>query len=445
MSREAAPGDPRVVILGAGFGGLACAAALGGAPARVTVIDRNNYHLFVPLLYQVATAALSPADIAQPIRSVLRRHRNIEVLMGEVTGIDTAARSVRLASGRAFSYDRLVVATGSSYSYFGHDDWATHAPGLKTIDQARALRTRLLLAFEMAEMEPDAARRRDLLTVLIVGGGPTGVEVAGAVAELARYSLARDFRHIDPRAVRIVLVEAGPRLLAGFPEDLGAYARRALEAKGVEVRTDSMVEDIRADGARVGGVWLAAGTMVWGAGIKASPAARWLGVEADRMGRVPVRPDLSVEGLDDVFALGDTARVLGDDGAPLPGLAQVAKQQGQHLGRALARQARDGGALPPFRFRDRGNTAIIGRSAAVFDFGRHRLRGRLAWLLWALVHVYLLSGLEKRLLVSVQWLWRWLTYERGARLITRSGDGGADGAPAWGADRRPEGDAGGGG
>lgn len=445
MSREAAPGDPRVVILGAGFGGLACAAALGGAPARVTVIDRNNYHLFVPLLYQVATAALSPADIAQPIRSVLRRHRNIEVLMGEVTGIDTAARSVRLASGRALSYDRLVVATGSSYSYFGHDDWATHAPGLKTIDQARALRTRLLLAFEMAEMEPDAARRRDLLTVLIVGGGPTGVEVAGAVAELARYSLARDFRHIDPRAVRIVLVEAGPRLLAGFPEDLGAYARRALEAKGVEVRTDSMVEDIRADGARVGGAWLAAGTMVWGAGIKASPAARWLGVEADRMGRVPVRPDLSVEGLDDVFALGDTARVLGDDGAPLPGLAQVAKQQGQHLGRALARQARDGGALPPFRFRDRGNTAIIGRSAAVFDFGRHRLRGRLAWLLWALVHVYLLSGLEKRLLVSVQWLWRWLTYERGARLITRSGDGGPDGAPAWGADRRPEGDAGGGG
>jgi len=445
VSREAAPGDPRVVILGAGFGGLACAAALGGAPARVTVIDRNNYHLFVPLLYQVATAALSPADIAQPIRSVLRRHRNIEVLMGEVTGIDTAARSVRLASGRAFSYDRLVVATGSSYSYFGHDDWATHAPGLKTIDQARALRTRLLLAFEMAEMEPDAARRRDLLTVLIVGGGPTGVEVAGAVAELARYSLARDFRHIDPRAVRIVLVEAGPRLLAGFPEDLGAYARRALEAKGVEVRTDSMVEDIRADGARVGGVWLVAGTIVWGAGIKASPAARWLGVEADRMGRVPVRPDLSVDGLDDVFALGDTARVLGDDGAPLPGLAQVAKQQGQHLGRALARQARDGGALPPFRFRDRGNTAIIGRSAAVFDFGRHRLRGRLAWLLWALVHVYLLSGLEKRLLVSVQWLWRWLTYGRGARLITRSGDGGADGAPAWGADRRPEGDAGGGG
>lgn len=411
--------DPHIVIVGAGFGGLACAAKLGGAPARVTVIDRNNYHLFVPLLYQVATAALSPADIAEPIRKILRRHDNIDVLLGEVTGIDTNARQVKLADDRAVAYDRLVIATGSAYSYFGHDEWAAHAPALKSIEQARDLRTRLLLSFERAEMSSDPEERRALLTTLVVGGGPTGVEIAGAVAELARYTLARDFRHIDPASATIILVEAGPRILNGFPEDLANYARKELEAKGVTIMTGKAVEAIDPGCVTVAGQRIGVGTIVWGAGIKASPAARWLGIEGDRMGRIPVRPDLSVEGLQDVYALGDTALSLDDDQKPLPGLAQVAKQQGEHLGKALARNLRDGTPLPPFRFRNRGNTAIIGRSAAIFDFGKRRMRGWFAWILWAIIHVYLLVSFEKRLLVSIQWLWRWLTYERGARLITR--------------------------
>ncbi|GAA0600779.1 NAD(P)/FAD-dependent oxidoreductase [Caenispirillum bisanense] len=412
--------EPRVVIIGAGFGGLACAQALGGAPVRVTVVDKNNYHLFAPLLYQVATAALSPADIAEPIRRILHRHRNIDVRMGKVSGVDTAGRQVILSDGARLPYDRLVVATGSIYSYFGHEaEWQRHAPGLKTIENAREIRARLLYAFESAEAITDPEERRRLMTTVVVGGGPTGVEMAGAVAELCRYTLSRDFRHIDPRQARVLLIEAAPRILGPFPEDLARYAERALEAKGVKVVTGAMVDSIEADGVVVGGRRIPAGTIVWGAGVKAAPAAEWLGIEPAKGGRIAVEPDLSVRGLDGVYALGDVALAAGEDGAPLPGLAQVAKQQGEHLGRALAQLARDGTPVPAFRFRSRGNTAIVGRNAAIFDFGRRRLKGRLAWLLWAVVHVWLLVGFEKRMRVSFQWLWRWLTYQRGARIITR--------------------------
>lgn len=412
-----AEGQAHVVVIGAGFAGLACAGALGGTSIRVTVIDRHNYHLFVPLLYQVATAALSPADIAEPIRKILNRHRNIDVVMGEAVGIDMTDRRVRLADGSFVPFDRLVVATGSAYSYFGHDDWAEHAPGLKTIENARRIRARLLTSFEQAETIDDPARQQALMTSIVVGGGPTGVEMAGAIAELARHALRRDFRRIDPASARVLLVEAGPRLLPAFPEDLADYARERLERLGVQVVTGQSVERVAADGVAIAGRFVPAGTIVWGAGVEASPAGRWLGVETDRLGRIPVAPDLSVPGLDGVYALGDTALALEDGRKPLPGLAQVAKQQGTHLGRALAADILRGEPIPPFRFHDRGNTAIIGRNAAVFDFGRHHLKGRIAWLLWAIVHVYLLTGFDKRILVTTQWLWRYLTYQRGARLI----------------------------
>jgi NADH dehydrogenase len=408
--------QPHVVIVGAGFGGLACAKALGGAPARVTIVDRRNYHLFVPLLYQVATAALSPADIARPIRRILGRYQNIRVLLGETNAVDASARSVRLRDGQELRYDTLVLATGSEYSYFGHPEWAALAPGPRTLEDARKIRARLLLAFERAEMANDAEQDA-LMTIVIVGGGPTGVEMAGAVAELARHALARDFHRVDPRRARIVLIEAGPRLLAAFPEKLAVYARTALEKLGVTVVTGQAVEAIDARGVTVAGKRIEAATVIWGAGIRASPAAQWLGVAADRAGRIAVNADLSVAGMDGVYVLGDTALANGDDGLPLPALAQVAAQQGEHLGRALRKNFAGGRALAPFKFRNRGNTAIIGRHAAVFDFGWMQLKGRFAWLLWALIHVYLLVGFDNRLRVTLQWVWAYITYERGARLI----------------------------
>jgi NADH dehydrogenase len=420
-SHAAEPQRQHVVIIGAGFAGLACAQELGNSPLRVTLIDRNNYHLFVPLLYQVATAALSPADIAQPIRRVLGRFDNVAVVLGDVVGVDAAARAVRLADGQAIGYDRLVIATGSRDSYFGHEEWRPHAPALRTLKGARAIRTRILLAFEQAELAACDAEREALMTTVIVGGGPTGVELAGAVAELARFALARDFRRIDPRRARILLIEAGPRLLSAFPPDLASYAERMLGRLGVTVLTGRKVDSIEAQSLRLSGEVLRAGVILWAAGIRASPAGEWLGAEVDRAGRIRVGPDLRVAGLNDVYAIGDTALAQDESGAPLPGLAQVAKQQGVYLGRALLAELRDGKLAPPFRFKDRGNTAIIGRNAAVFDFGRHRLKGRLAWLLWVVVHVYLLVGFDKRLLVSMQWLWRYLTYERGARLILPDG------------------------
>jgi NADH:ubiquinone reductase (H+-translocating) len=384
----------------------------------VVVIDRRNYHLFVPLLYQVATAALSPADIARPIRRMLARYPNVDVMLDKVTGIDVANRRVILAHEAPIVFRKLVVATGSTYSYFGHDDWASAAPGPKTIEDARTIRTRLLLAFERAEISGDANERARLLTTVIIGGGPTGVEMAGAVAELARNSLARDFRHIDPTTARILLVEAGDRILGGFPETLSTYAAKALTRLGVTVMTGARVEAVAPDSVTVNGGSLPAGTVIWGAGVQASGAAKWLGVTPDRAGRIAVAPDLSVIGLDGIYALGDTAACPGEDGKPLPALAQVAHQQGLHLGKALRANLADGRPLPPFRFRNRGNTAVIGRNAAVFDFGWLRLKGRLGWLLWALVHIYLLTGFEKRFLVASQWLWSYITYQSGARLIT---------------------------
>ena len=408
---------PHVVIVGAGFGGLACAKALGGARARVTIVDRRNYHLFVPLLYQVATAALSPADIARPIRRILGKYDNIRVVLGEATAVDSSARCVRLRDRQELRYDTLVLATGSDYFYFGHPEWAALAPGPRTLEDARKIRARLLLAFERAEASNDHAEQDALMTTVIIGGGPTGVEMAGAVAELARHALARDFLRIDPRRARIVLIEAGPRILPTFPETLSAYARTALERLGVTVVAGQAVEAIEKRGVTVAGRRIEAGTVIWGAGIKASPAAQWLGLKADRAGRIPVQADLSVAGLNGVYILGDTALTSGDDGAPLPALAQVAAQQGTHLGRALRKNFEDGRALPPFKFRNRGNTAIVGRHAAVFDFGWMQLKGRFAWFLWALIHVYLLVGFDNRVRVTLQWIWLYLTYERGARLI----------------------------
>jgi NADH dehydrogenase len=415
-------GHPRVVIVGAGFGGLACARALGGKPVQVTIVDRRNYHLFVPLLYQVATAALSPADIARPIRRILGRYSNIEVVLGTVTGIDTTARNVQLSDGRALPYDTLVVAAGSDYSYFGHPEWAQFAPGPRTLEDARRIRARLLISFERAEASRDPVQQAALMTTVIVGGGPTGVEMAGAVAELARHALASDFHNIDPRRAKIILIEAGPRILSGFPEKLSDYAKAALDRLGVTVILNEAVESIDEKGVVVAGRRIDAGSVIWGAGIAASPAGGWLGVPLDRAGRVPLNPDLSVKGPPNVYALGDIANSADEHGAPLPALAQVAAQQGDYVGRALAAHLQDGRPLPPFKFHNRGNTAIIGRNAAVFDFGWTQLKGRLAWLMWAIIHVYLLVGFDNRLRVSLQWLWAYITYERGARLIMRDFD-----------------------
>jgi NADH dehydrogenase len=409
---------PHVVIVGAGFAGLAAAEELGSTEIRVTIIDRRNYHLFVPLLYQVATAALSPADIAAPIRRVVSRHANIDVMLNEVTGIDTADRRIMLADGAVVSYDALVIATGSAHSYFGHDEWERFAPGLKTIEDARQIRGRVLMAFEQAEMSHDPERQRQLMTIVVVGGGPTGVEMAGAIAELAKRTLVRDFRNIHPENTCVMLVEAGPRILPPFPPDLSEYAHRALERLGVTVKVDTPVEEVTADGVRIAGQFVPAGVVIWGAGVKASDAGQWLGTETDKAGRIKVDPDLSVPGLKNVFALGDTALALGDDDKPLPGLAQVAKQQGEHLGRHLQDHLVKGTAIPPFRFNNRGNMATIGRNHAVADLGRRHLKGWLAWMLWGIVHVYLLIGFRNRLLVSMEWFSAWLTYQRGARLIT---------------------------
>jgi len=415
---SARPPAPRIVIVGAGFGGLACAKALGNTAAAVTVVDRRNYHLFVPLLYQVATAALSPADIARPIRSMLSRYRNIDVILGEVVAVDMAARIARLADGPDLAFDRLVFAAGSNYSYFGHDEWAAAAPGPRTVEDARTIRARLLLAFEHAEIAKDPAEQARLLTTVIVGGGPTGVEMAGSVIELARHALVRDFRRIDPAKARVILVEGGPRLLSTFPEQLSAYTKTALEKLGVTVITGASVEAIAPDAVTIGGKVVPAGCIIWGAGVRASPAASFLGVPVDRAGRVAVGRDLAVPGLDGVYVIGDSAAAPDADGKPLPALAQVANQQGWHLGKALRRNIERDAPLPPFRYRERGNTAIVGRNAAVFDFGRFRLKGRIGWMLWALVHIYLLTGFENRALVALRWLWMYLTYQRGARLIT---------------------------
>ena len=413
---------PQVVIVGGGFGGLACARALGGEPVKVTVVDRNNYNLFVPLLYQVATAALSPADIAQPIRKLLKRHRSTRVIRDQVDGVDYVGKRVLLASGHSLAYDRLVLATGSSYSYFGHDEWSEQAPAVKTIEDALRIRARLLTGYERAEVSEDPAEQAFLLSTVIVGGGPTGVEMAGAIADLARSALNKDFRRITRDMARITLIEAGPRLLPAFPESLSLHARKVLERRGVTVMTGEPVKLIEPGRVTVGDRTIEAATIVWGAGVHASPAGKWLDVPVDQAGRISVNPDLSIPGRDGVYAIGDTAAVAGKDGKPLPALGQVAKQEGHALGRALRANLLVGKPLPPFRFHDRGNTAVISSGAAVYDFRGMHLTGFIGWVFWALIHVYLLTGFRNRVLVATQWLWRLATFEPGARLITGSDD-----------------------
>ena len=408
---------PRIVVIGAGFGGLACVRAMAALPVDITLVDRRNFHLFQPLLYQVATAALSPADIAWPIRSILSRQPNVQVQLGRVVGIDTHARKVLVHDGRQLAYDILVVATGARHSYFGHDEWEEAAPGLKKIDDATMIRQRILLAFEQAEVEPDPDERRHLLTFVVVGGGPTGVEMAGAIAELARHALARDFQQIDPRQARIVLVEAGERLLPSFPEVLSEATRCSLEALGVQVRLGHPVTECDREGVAIGGERIGSRVVIWGAGVVASPAARWLGGPADRAGRVVVDSRLRLRGHPDVFVIGDTA-VVSDERGQVPGTAPAAKQMGHYVARAIAAQWA-GSPLPEaFRYRHAGSLATIGRRAAVAEFGRFRLAGAPAWILWATAHVWFLIGWRHRLVVALNWLWNYVTFERGARLIT---------------------------
>lgn len=407
---------PRVVIVGAGFGGLSAAHALGNEQVDVVIIDRGNYHLFQPLLYQVATAGLSPADIAAPIRGIVGRYDNITVLLGEVRGVDTAQRVVHM-DDRTIAYDFLILATGARHAYFGHDEWERFAPGLKRIEDAIEIRRRILLAFERAECEDDEDERRRLMNFVVVGGGPTGVEMAGAMAELARRALARDFKHIDPRAARIILVEAGPRVLPTFPESLSREAEQQLERLGVEVRKGAPVTAVDGDGVIVGDERIEARTVIWAAGIAASPAATWIGADHDRAGRIKVNPDLSVPGHPEIFAIGDTALSIDQNGKPLPGVAPVAKQQGYYVARLIKTRLK-GKQIGPFRYRDYGNLATIGRKAAVIDFGKIRLHGLVAWLIWTIAHIYYLIGFRNRLLVAINWLWAYFTFQRGARLIT---------------------------
>lgn len=408
---------PHVVIVGAGFGGLACARALRHAPVRLTLIDRRNYHLFQPLLYQVATAALSPGDIAMPVRSVLRDQANATVVFDEVEGVDTDAREVCTRGGR-IAFDYLVLATGASHSYFGRDEWAEHAPGLKRVEDAVRMRSRVLAAFERAEACADPVQREALLTFLIVGGGPTGVELAGAIAELARLGMEKEFRNFDPAQARVILVQAAPRLLPSFPEDLSQEAKRALEALGVQVMVGSRVQHIDAEGITLDGRRIAARSVFWAAGVVASPAARWLDAAADAAMRVRVDEDLRVPGHPGVFAVGDTAASLGWAGQPVPGLAPAAKQGGLHVARVIAASVQ--GDRPPrsFRYRHLGSLATIGRKAAVAEFGRLRLRGAVAWWLWGIVHVGFLVGVRNRISVALDWCWAYLTYRSSTRLIS---------------------------
>jgi NADH dehydrogenase len=406
---------PRVVIIGGGFGGLTVARGLGNAPVAVTLVDRSNHHLFQPLLYQVATAGLSPADISAPIRGVLRRQRNTEVLLAEVTGVDVKNRRIQLGD-RTLPYDYLVIATGARHSYFGHDEWEARAPGLKSISDATLIRREVLLAFEQAELEADFERRAAHLTFVIVGAGPTGVELAGAIAELAHRALVNDFRHFDPRSTRILLLEAGPRILPTFSERLAERARRELVRLGVTVCTGQAVEQVDATGVTTAGQHIAAGTVLWAAGVMASPAAQWLGVTPDRAGRVVVERTLTVPDHPEIFVIGDTASAS-DGERPLPGVASVAMQQGRYVARAIRRKVAGGAPPPPYIYHDKGSLATVGRAFAVAHIWHVELSGYLAWLMWLVVHIWYLIGFQNRLLVMVQWAWVYLTHQRPARLI----------------------------
>ncbi|MBO9829456.1 NAD(P)/FAD-dependent oxidoreductase [Xanthomonas sp. A2111] len=408
---------PHLVVIGGGFAGLWATRALAKTPLRITLIDRRNHHLFQPLLYQVATAGLSAPDIAAPLRQILRHQDNVEVRLGEVVDIDKQARQVRLADGQTLPYDYLLVATGATHAYFGHDDWAAHAPGLKTLDDALQLRRHLLLAFERAEAETDPAARAAWLSFAIVGGGPTGVELAGTLAEIARHTLKHEFRRIDPAEARVRLIEAGPRVLSSFPEHLSAKAQKQLEKLGVEVLTGVPVADIDAHGYRLGSTFVPARTVVWAAGVAASPLAKTLQTPLDRSGRVQVQPDLSVPGHAELFVAGDLAAVQQADGRPVPGVAPAAKQMGRHVADTLRRRLRGDTASVPFRYADYGNLATIGRMAAIVHLGRLQLSGVLAWWFWLAAHVFFLIGFRNRVVVLLNWAWAYWSYQRAARII----------------------------
>jgi NADH dehydrogenase len=414
-----APSKPhRVVIVGAGFGGLETAFRLAGAPVEITVVDRRNHHLFQPLLYQVATASLATSEIAWPIRHLLRDRRDATTLFATVSGVDAAAKQVLLDDGDTIAYDTLVLATGARHAYFGHDEWEPFAPGLKTLEDATTLRRRILVAFERAERESDPERRAALLTFVIIGAGPTGVELAGTIAELARQTLPPDFRNIDTRKARVVLIEAGPRVLAGFADDLSAYAQASLERIDVEVKLGQAVTECSADGVIYGGNRLDAKTIIWAAGVRASPAAEWLDAPADRAGRLQVEPDLTVPGHPDIFAIGDTVTIAAWNGQPVPGIAPAAKQQGRYVADVIKTRL-SGGTPAPFHYQHSGSLAQIGKRLAVIDFGRIKLRGTIAWWIWGIAHIYFLIGLRHRLSVALSWLWIYARDQRAARLITQ--------------------------
>ncbi len=432
---------PKVVVVGSGFGGLAAIKELKGADADIALIDRRNHHLFQPLLYQVATTSLGPSEIAWPIRQLVHKRREITTLLASVEGVDTAANVVRLEGGATVPFDYLILATGAQHAYFGHDDWEPYAPGLKTLEDATAMRRRLLLAFEKAETETAAERRQALLTFVIIGAGPTGVELAGAVIELARITLRDDFRNIRPEDARVVLVEAGPRVLANFKPEMSAYAEKALKELGVELMLNTPVTNVHADGVDYPGGSLKAETIIWAAGVLASPAARWLGVESDRAGRVKVNPDLSVPGYPNIFTVGDTMTLAMPDGKPVPGIGDGAKQGGRHAARVIKARLRGDTTELPFQYHHLGDIATIGRSRALIDFGWIKLTGWIGWWTWGLAHIYFLIGLKNRIFIALNWLWIYLTGYRSARLITQdtptSAARAGDPATARTADRQP--------
>jgi len=406
-----------VVIVGAGFGGLEAARRLGGQNVDVTIIDRSNHHVFQPLLYQVAGAALDISQIAWPIRHVLHRFKNVTTLMAEVNGIDVASKVVQLADGSRIAYDTLILATGATHAYFGHDDWAQYAPGLKTLGDALAIRQHLLTVFEQAERELDAEKRQRLQTFVVIGAGPTGVELACTIAELAHEEIHEDFRHIDTRKARVVLVEAAPRVLSGFPETLADYAQHTMQRLGVEVLLDHPVTECRADGVVCKDQFIGAGAVFWAAGVRASPVAQWLAVLADKAGRVKVARDLSVPAQPEIFVIGDAATLEQENGKPVPGLAPAAKQEGRYVADVIRARLHGRAPPPPFRYRDYGNLSTIGKHTAVVDFGKLQLRGRSAWVVWAVAHIYFLIGVRNRLLVALNWLWLYMKGDRAARII----------------------------
>lgn len=420
---SAPPPRHHVAIAGAGFGGLETVYRLDGAPVSITIVDRRNHHLFQPLLYQVATASLATSEIAWPIRHLLRERPEVTTLLATVTGVDADTRRVLLDDGGSLPYDTLILATGARHAYFGHDEWEQFAPGLKMLEDATTIRRRILLAFELAERETDPQKRSALLTFVVIGGGPTGVELAGTIAELAKVTMPPDFRNIDTRTARVVLIEAGPRVLPAFTEDLSAYARRSLEQIGVEVVLGKPVSDCNADGVIYGGEKLDAKTIIWAAGVRASPAAEWLGAEADRAGRLIVSPDLTVPGHPEIFVVGDTAAIMAPDGTPVPGIAPAAKQQGRHVAGIIKARLQGDMSSKPFHYKHSGNLAQIGKKRAVIDFGWIKLRGALAWWIWGIAHIYFLIGLRNRLAVAMNWLWIHTRDQRGARLITQGRTG----------------------